>query len=25
MQHYIEEHLKREGMEIIFSGHKDKI
>jgi adenylosuccinate synthase len=25
MQHYIKEHLKREGMDIIFSGHKDKI
>ena len=25
MQYYIEEHLKREGMEIIFSGNKDRI
>ena len=25
MQQYIKEHLKREGMEIIFSGNKDKI
>jgi adenylosuccinate synthase len=25
MQQYIKEHLKREGMEIIFSGNKDRI
>jgi len=25
MQYYIEEHLKRDGMEIIFSGNKDRI
>jgi adenylosuccinate synthase len=25
MKYYIEEHLKRDNLEIIFSGHKDKI